>query len=261
MTHTDTDRRRWTAFGVGVLAVAGLAAVRGTPADAPQMPTGPAARDHLALACAPRAVRALPAPLGHVVGSTEPKKMMFGPGDRLVVSNPEGSLSPGEVYFVRRTLAPDDRGVPQTDPWVNLHTVGWIRIESVEADRAIASIVYACDSIDPDDYLVPFEVPVPPTPLEESGEPDFETPGRLLFGTERRGVVGGGSFVVIDRGTDHGLRLGQRVTFFRRDGGATGPIVILGDGLVVIVQAESATVRIDTATQPIYGDDAVAVRR
>jgi len=262
MTHTDTDRRRWTIFGVGLLAVAGLAAVGGVPAVAQQMPTGAAAREHLALACAPRAVRELPAPLARVVGSTEPKKNMYGPGDRLIIASlVEGSLIPGQVYFVRRSLPPEDRGVQPQDPWVNLHTVGWVRIEAFEGDRAIASVVHACDSIDPDDYLAPFEVPVVPAPLEETGEPDYETPGRLLFGTERRGVVGGGSFVVIDRGSDHGLRLGQHVTFFRRGGGATAPIVVLGQGLVVIVQAESSTVRIDTATQPIYANDTVAIRR
>ncbi|MGR9108858.1 MAG: hypothetical protein ACU843_18215, partial [Gammaproteobacteria bacterium] len=69
------------------------------------------------------------------------------------------------------------------------------------------------------------------------------------------------SYIVVDRGTDDGVRAGQHVVLFRREGGDTAARIVLGDGLVLESRPESATVLVQTATQPIYSGDAVAFRR
>jgi len=261
MTHIHTDRRSRQESGVALLLAAAVVLAAGV-AYGQEMPTGPGARDVEALACAPRAARAKPEPVGLVEGSTEVKQNMYATGDTLVISGfAEGALQPGQQYYVRRTLPPHDRSDAAQTMWVNVHTAGWIRITSVTDGKALASVTYACDAIDPGDYLAPFAVPVVPTAMMDESDPDFESPGQVLFGVDRRTNQGGGSYIVVDRGTDDGVRAGQHVVFFRRETGASGTRVVLGSGLVLESRPESATVLVQNATQPIYSGDAVAFRR
>lgn len=261
MTHTHTDRRSRQGTGVALLLAAGVV-LAGGRAYGQDMPTGPAAREVAALACAPRAVRVQPAPAGVVQGATNETKTIFDTGDTLVIGDfAEGTLAPGQQYYVRRTLPPNDRSDDRAKAWINVHTAGWIRITSVDGGRALASVTYVCDAIDPNDYLVPFEVPVVPQPLTDERDPDFESPGEVLFGADRRANHGGGDYVAIDRGTDDGVREGQHVVFFRREGTEANARNLLGTGLVVEAQPGSATVLIETATAPIFSGDAVAFRR
>ena len=58
----------------------------------------------------------------------------------------EGTLAPGQQFFVRRTPPPADRGQPVKTPWIHVHTAGWIRITSIEGDHARASVTYASAS-------------------------------------------------------------------------------------------------------------------
>jgi len=226
------------------------------------MPTGPAAREAEALACAPRAFRTQPEPSGIVQGATSEKKTMFATGDTLVIGDfAEGALAPGQQYYVRRSLPPYDRSDDVQKAWIDVHTAGWIRITSVEGGRALASVTYVCDAIDPTDYLVPFEVPVVPEPLTDERDPDFESPGEILFGPDRRANHGGGDYVAIDHGTDDGVRAGQHVVFFRREGSEANARTLLGTGLVVEARSVSATVLIEAADAPIFSGDAVAFRR
>ena len=95
---------------------------------------------------------------------------------------------------------------------------------------SIAIVTYGCDGIGQGDYLERFEAPVMP-PGTPAGTPDFARPGRLILGDDRRQIGGAGEFMVIDRGSDHGLRPGQRITIFRQtlpDG--SGPVSTVGVG-------------------------------
>jgi len=262
MTHTHTDRRSRQGSGVALPLAAAVVLLAGL-AYGQDMPTGPGARQVEELACAPRAFRALPEPAGVVETSTDAKKSMFTIGDTLVISKfAEGTLEPGQQYFVRRTLPGYDRGkIDPNNIWINVHTVAWIRITSVTGSQAKASVTYACDAIDPGDYLAAFAVPVVPQALLNERDPDFESPGQVLVGVDRRVNHGGGNYVVVDRGTDAGVQAGQHVVFFRPQGAETAARVVLGEGLVMEAQPESATVLIQTASQPIYSGDSVAFRR
>ena len=70
-----------------------------------------------------------------------------------------------------------------------------------------------------------------------------------------------GSMLVFDRGSDHGLRPGQRVTIFRPVPSGTGPAVRIGDGTAMVVHPETTTLRIDKSIDTIYVGDLVAIHR
>ena len=67
--------------------------------------------------------------------------------------------------------------------------------------------------------------------------------------------------MVIDQGTDNGVRVGQRLTLFRLPRpGARGPAVI-GDAVVVAVRIDSATIRVQHAKDIIAIGDSAAPQR
>ncbi len=53
--------------------------------------------------------------------------------------------------------------------------------------------------------------------------------------------------MVIDRGSDLGIRVGQRLTLFRRRPGRGARPAIVGDAIVVAVRNDSATIRVERA--------------
>jgi hypothetical protein len=260
MTHTHTDRRRaWTAFGV-VGLTAGLLAAGAALAAAQEMPTGPAARDVEAIACAPRGVTAAPAPLATIINGIDEKKELFGAGDRVVVGNigSEG-LTVGSLYYLRRAVAPTVRGTEE-ERWLNLQTLGWVKVDRIEGTEAVATIVYSCDASETGDFLAPFEVPTAPKPIPDSGEADFGSAATVLFGPSRTSVTGESGLLVIDRGSDHDLKPGQMLTLFRRVG-PTARVQVIGEGMVELVTPESATIQVTKSTAPVYRGDLAAPRK
>jgi hypothetical protein len=257
MTHTHTDRRRaWTTAGAVALA-AGLLAAGAATAAAQEMPKGPAARDVEAIACAPRGVTAAPAPLATVTGGVEMNHALFGAGDKIVVGDigAEG-LTVGATYYIRRVAKPSVQGTEE-EHWLNLHTLGWAKVDEIDGGQAVATIVYSCDATETGDFLAPFEVPTVPTPIADSGQPDFDNAATVLFGTNRRSVAGESGLVVIDRGSDHGIKPGQTLTVFRREEPG-GRVQVIGEGVVQLVTPESATIRLTKSMQPVYRGDLAA---
>jgi hypothetical protein len=62
--------------------------------------------------------------------------------------------------------------------------------------------------------------------------------------------------MVIDRGSEHGVRVGQRVTLFRRRGARSPDIV--GDAIVVAIRSDSATIRVERVSDTISSGDLAA---
>jgi hypothetical protein len=221
-------------------------------------------RDYAAeVACGARAV-AMPADMSLRVGAgREHGKSMFGPGDVLIIKGGTSQgVKAGQEYFVRRLvadrfMAPGADGVQPS----SIHTAGWIRITDVQGDSATATITKACDSIEEGDFLEPFEkVTLPPSPAA-AGEPDFNNPGHLVLGDERRQMAAQGNMMVLDRGSDHGLRAGQRLTVFRTTGGGTGPIARIAEATAMVVHPETTIIRIDKTSDAVVVGDLVAIHR
>ena len=97
------------------------------------------------------------------------------------------------------------------------------------------------------DFLASFK-PEPIRPPEPRGVPVYDDPARILFADEGQILGAPRRLMVIDRGSERGIRVGQRLTLFRRKarGGARPDIV--GDAIVVAVRTDSATIR-DRARQ------------
>lgn len=228
-------------------------------------PTTPAVtRDYAAeVACGARAMAA-PADMSlRVAGGRDPGKSMFGPGDPLIIKGGNTKdLKAGQEYFVRRVIS--DRFVaPGKDGTTtsSIHTAGWVRIAEVHEDTAVATIVKVCDSIEQGDYLEPFVMPAVPATSTAAGEPDFSDPGHLILGDERRQMAAQGDMMVLDRGSDHGLRAGQRLTVFRATAGGTGPVARIAEATAMVVHPETTIIRIDKSSDAVVVGDLVAIHR
>jgi len=244
----------------GAIALAtGLLAAGAATALAQEMPTGPAARDVEAIACAPRGVTVAPTPLATITGGVELKHALFGAGDKIVIGNVgTEALRVGTTYYIRRVAPPTVKGT-EDEQWLNLQTLGWARVDEIDGTQAVATIVYSCDAAETGDFLAPFDVPTVPKPIPDSGQADYGNAGTVLFGPSRTTVAGESGLIVIDRGSDHDLKPGQMMTLFRREAG--GRVQVLGEGMVEVVTPESATVRLTKTIQPVYRGDLAAARR
>jgi hypothetical protein len=214
------------------------------------------------LACAARAAAAAPDMSIRVAAGREKGKSLFGPGETLVIrAGTAQGMKIGQEYYVRRLIA--DRFVHPAGDNVktsSVHTAGWVRIVDATADSAIAEIIRACDAIEEGDYLEPFVKPEVPTDTKE-GEPDFANPGHVMLGDDRRQMAAQGDLMVLDRGSDHGLHAGQRMTIFRTTGGGTGPVARIAEATALVVHPGTSVIRIDKTSDAVTVGDLVAIHR
>lgn len=91
--------------------------------------------------------------------------------------------------------------------------------------------------------------------------PDARITGQIVWVTQQQQLPQPYSFAVVDQGSKKGFRVGDMVLFFNRVGGRMTEKV-LGNGLVVSLQEESATILIQDIYPGIInrGDHAVAVQ-
>jgi hypothetical protein len=179
---------------------------------------------------------------------------LYAKGDQLIVEGGfETGLEVGQNYAVRRNYRVDGARVATLE-----HTSGLLQIVSAKERDAVAVVVYACDAFMPGDMLSPFR-PEPVRVPEPLGVPAFDNAAKILFadigqllGVERR-------LMVIDRGISSDLRVGQSLTVFRRRG-KRSPLV-LGEAVIVAIRNDSATIRIERATDDISFGDWAAPQR
>ena len=213
------------------------------------------------IACAPASPLTRPAMPLRVAAGNDARKTLFGTGDALVIRGGTAQgVRPGDEYFVRRLV--DDRfteHAPGVYP-ISISTAGMVRIAESQTDFSIAVVTYACDGIIVDDYLERFERPNAPS-SQVGNTPDFARPGHLILGGERRQTASAGQFMVLDRGSDHGLRVGQQLTIFRNTVGGAGPVATIGSATVYVVRPESSTIRIEKSIDAVYVGDLVAIHR
>jgi len=180
---------------------------------------------------------------------------LYASGDELLIDGGTlNGLGVGQNLVVRRRFRTLPAG-PSIAAAVGEHTSGLLQIVSVEAHAATAVVVYACDEMMKGDYLAAFS-PEPIRVPDEAGPPVFAAAARVLFADEGQMLGVTRRMMVIGHGSQQGIRPGQRLTIFRRPlrGGAEPAIV--GDAVVVAVRAESATIRVERATDAIFfGDD------
>jgi hypothetical protein len=212
------------------------------------------------VACAPASPLVRPATPLTVIGGRDRFKTLFGMGDAVIIRGGTAQgIKAGDEFVVRRVV--DDKvteGRPGTYP-ISIHAAGAVQIVEAQGDASIAVVTYNCDGISEGDYLERYQRPVSPS-AQVGTTPDFAHPGRLILGAERRQMGTPGNFMVVDRGSDHGLRPGQQITVFRRtvDG---GPVLTVGTATVYSVQPESSVIRVERSIDAVYVGDLVAIHR
>jgi hypothetical protein len=70
-----------------------------------------------------------------------------------------------------------------------------------------------------------------------------------------------GLLMLVNRGSEHGVRAGQTITIFRETLNGQGPIVDVGRATVMSVRPQTALVRIDSTRAAVYVGDFAAIHR
>ena len=212
-------------------------------------------------ACAPSSPSVKPVSALTIGAGRETGKSLFGIGDAVVIRGGTAQgVKAGDEYYVRRVV--DDRFSEQQPGVyrVSVHTAGAVQILEAQEDAAIATVTYACDGVMQGDFLERFERPAIPA-AAVGASPDYAHPAQLILGAERRQSAAAGMFMVVDRGSDHGLRPGQQLTIFRRTLPEGGPVAMVGKATVFTVLPESSVVRIESSVDAVYVGDLVAIHR
>lgn len=180
---------------------------------------------------------------------------IFSAGDELRIDGGTATgLGVGQNLVVRRRY---DTGLTVRKGLIieGEHTSGLVQLVEVDERASTAVVVFACDGMLTGDYLVPF-VPAPLWSSDPYGQPGFDNPARVLFADAGQMVGVPRRMMVIDRGEQSGLHLGQRLTLFRRSRFGDSRPTVVGQALIVAVRRTSATIRVEQATDAIYfGND------
>src|SRR5687768_14156980 len=250
---------------LGILAAVGLLA--GTaPALAQRAPaagvTGLPA-ETLSHACAP-SVTFEPhtgAPLRITGGQDAVFRRIYFPGDLVTINaGTRNGIEVGQQFYVRR-LMPLRRGAVSRDNPSTIRTTGWIRVYAVDETMSLATVTYGCDTIEVDDYLEPFVLPVVPTADVERPKAQKENYGRVLVGQDRRRSFGRGDYFTVDRGTDHGVTVGTHFVLYRDKRVPENFLFEIGEAVVVEAKPDSSTMQVTMSLDAISTGDYAAMRR
>jgi hypothetical protein len=215
------------------------------------------------VACAPMNAVAPQAPAVKIVGGRVPGRLMFGPGEQVVVSGGAAQgLQAGQDYFIRRSV--QDRFTPASRDFTprSVHTTGWLHIVDVQGTMSVATITHACDAVEEGDYLEPFAPPAAPAAsVSATAQPDFANPGRIVMADERRQMGYPGLLMLVNRGSDHGVLTGQALTIYRPTLNGEGPSQRIGTATVVSVYPQLSIVRIDSIRDAVFVGDLAAIHR
>ncbi len=224
----------------------------------------PVPKPLLASVCGPEKPGDEDLTVGHIIGHRdEPRRELFGPGDVLLLDvGTDMGMKQGDNYVVRRRFQIGDRSLTLKKKQVTYggQAAGLVQVVETSPESAVAVVVYACAEFMAGDGLTPFE-PLPVVTVEAAGDPQFTDPAKVVFGELGRATATANQLMVIDRGYVQGVARGQRFTLFRSSVVTGGPATRLGDGVVIAVRPQSATIRIDRANDAIEVGTLVALHR
>jgi hypothetical protein len=258
----------------GLLAAsAPLAAQR---APAPVMTHLPP--DVIALGCAPTLVFEVPSPSLLVTGGQDSFTHSHAPGDLITINGgSDNGIEIGQEYFVRRVQPGRNARVSRANP-ASVQTIGWVRVYAVDKTMSLVTVTNACGNpFNVGDYLEPYTEPKVPVADANPPKPQRENYGHIMLGADRRTIFGQHDYFTIDRGSDHGVTLGERVVIFRdkkkmeqanksSENRLPKDIVPeflydLGEAVVVDVKPEMSTLKVTLARDAMMAGDYVALRK
>jgi hypothetical protein len=224
--------------------------------------TQPVPKVVLASVCGPAMPEEASGALGHVVSHRDdPRRELYGNGDVLVLDvGADMGMRVGDNFVVRRRFRYGDKGAPLKQATFGQHTAGLIQVVEATPATSVAVVVYVCGELMAGDSVEPFD-PLPAVVARAEGEPAFDDPARVVFGAFGQELGAPRQLMVIDRGGEQGVARGQRLTIFRRTADGVAPVVRLGEGVVVVARPQSATIRIDRASEAVEVGDLIALHR
>ncbi len=247
----------FTAVLTGALLVTAAAGAR---AQSPEALTPEQAK----LACAIPAALELPRVGGYRIagGQHVDPRGLLGPRDLIVLDGgSQAGLQLGQQFFARRSVT---LGASWPRRPRGVYTSGVIRVVALSDTAAIASVDLACGDILPGDYIDPFVVPAVPDGMDRadvSGEPDFGSLGRVVFGADEMRTGATGDFMIIDQGSQDGLAPGARLAIYRDLRKPGLPLASIGEAIVVSTSPATSVMRINAARDAIASGDFVARRK
>lgn len=190
------------------------------------------------------------------------------PDDRFAVSSgllviarsADDGLAPGQRYVVARLRSDPKRFPRPGEGYGDIRIAGIVRIQALDDLNALAEVEFACDGIQPGDYLEPLAETVLPADAGEMAPPDFNDRAHLIFGVDNRVLFGDGDTLSIDRGSQQGVVAGNRFAIYRdkRNG---DPLIYLGEIVVMSVAEQTSKVVVTKVIAGLeYGDVAVPRR-
>jgi hypothetical protein len=258
-----TSRTRFTSslLAAAVMAATPLLAQRAPLANPTNLPP-----DTLSLACAPSLTFEAPVTNTRVTGGQDSfVRRIHAPGDLVVLNKgTDDGLTIGQEFFVRRVSAPGQGKISRDNP-ATVRTSGWIKVYAVDPKMALATVSYACDTIEINDYLEPFVLPQVPVASTTRNKPEKNNYAHVMSGVDRRRSFGKGDYFVVDRGTDRGIRPGSQFVVYRNKSDRDGqqPDVFLyelGEAVAVDVQTDHATLQVTMSRDAFTEGDLVAMR-
>ena len=182
---------------------------------------------------------------------------LYTAGDEVVIEiGKDSALEVGQNMVVRRAY----RTGAGPDDVAGEHTAGLLQIVAADGHTAQAIVMYACDELMRGDWLAPF-MPEPVRAPERAGVPAYDRAARILLTDADQMIGAPRRLMVIDQGSDNGIRVGQRLTLFRPATGSARRPSIVGDAVVVAVRTDSATIRVENAYDVIARGDSAAPQR
>jgi hypothetical protein len=247
-------------FGAGACLLAAALPAFAQKGPAPGTANLPA--DVVSLACAPTLTYDAPAESLRIAGGQESvRHTIHAPGDLVTINaGTRSGITVGQEFFTRRPLPAQPGRISRTNP-ATVRTTGWIRVWAVDEDMSLATITHACETVDVDDYLVPFALPTVSTPSSATGKPERDNYANVLSGQDRRTAFGQNDYLLIDRGSRHGVTLGARFVLYHDKKAAGEFLFEIGEGVAVDVNADTSTLHVVRAIDAITAGDYAGMRK
>jgi hypothetical protein len=205
--------------------------------------------------CGPAKAESAVPTIGTLLSSKNATRGLFAAGDEVLIAGGTATgISVGQNLVVRRRYRPSGTPPGPDTLMMGEHSSGLLQIVSAADNTATAVVVYVCNAMMSGDYLSTFR-PEPIRTVDPVGPPLFDLAAKILFADAGELVGVTNRMMVIDRGSQRGVRRGQRLTLFRRAHQKNYPPVIVGDAVVVAVRTYSATIFIERATDAIFFGD------
>jgi hypothetical protein len=211
--------------------------------------------------CGPRQPPEFSLAIGKIVGHRDTDRQLLGPGDPLRIDAGEKQgVTKGQNLVVRRRFDIGDPHAPMKLREFGEQTAALVQVVEIHADSSVALIVKACTEIMAGDKVEPYAAQ-PAFFAVTAGAPNYDEPAKIIIGDHGRTAGAAGQMMVIDQGLVQGVQRGQRLTIFRHSPVDATLTVPIGDGVIVAIRADSATILIERATDAAHVGDLVALHR